>query len=265
MTRNRYLLPALNTIGLVVMLTLNGLANALPINGMTTGAVSDKYDNLFVPAGVTFSIWGLIYLLLTAFVVYGWMAARRDEAREQFGAKVGAWFFLSCLANAAWILAWHYQLLPLSVLLMLVLLASLLAIYLRLRVGRSSVTRSERYLVHLPFSVYLGWITVATIANVSALLVSVDWNAFGLGEQFWAVAVIAVAIAIALAMALRRGDIYFCLVVDWALAGILLKRVLDTATPDLAVVAAAMTGIVLISAAIIVLVALRHVYRPVVG
>ena len=94
---------------------------------------------------------------------------------------------------------------------------------------------------------------------------SVDWNALGLGEQFWAVAVIAVGIAIALAMAFRRGDAYFCLVVDWALAGILLKRVLDTTTPDLAVMAAAMAGIVLVSAAIIVLVALRHVYRPVVS
>jgi hypothetical protein len=229
---------------------------------MTTGAVSDKYDNLFVPAGLTFSIWGLIYLLLTAFVVYQWMVARGNSDSHSFVEKVGAWFFVSCLANAAWILAWHYELLPLSVLLMLVLLACLLAIYLRLGIGQSSVTRSERYLVHLPFSVYLGWITIATIANVSALLVSVDWNALGLGEQFWAVAVIAVGIAIALAMVFRRGDIYFCLVVDWALAGILLKRVLDTTTPDLAVIAATMTGIVLISSAIIVTLALGRVYQP---
>ncbi|MCK9357760.1 MAG: hypothetical protein M0R22_11560 [Dehalococcoidia bacterium] len=265
MTLKRYLLPALNTIGLLVMLTLNGLANALPINGMTTGEVSDKYDNLFVPAGLTFSIWGLIYLLLTAFVVYQWMEARGNSGSHAFVEKVGAWFFVSCLANAGWILAWHYGLLPLSVLLMLVLLACLLSIYLRLRVGLSGVTRGERYFVSLPFSVYLGWITVATIANVSALLVSVDWNALGLGEQFWAVAVIAIAIAIALAMAFRRGDVYFCAVVDWALAGILLKRVLDTTKPDLAVMAATMVGIVIISAAIIVLVALRHVYRPVVS
>jgi len=247
------------------MLTLNGLANALPINGVTTGGVSDKYDNLFVPAGVTFSIWGLIYLLLTAFVVYQWMVARNNSGPHEFVEEVGAWFFVSCLANAAWILAWHYELLPLSVLLMLVLLACLLAIYLRLGVGQSSVTRSERYFVHLPFSVYLGWITVATIANVSALLVSVHWSTLGLGEQFWAVAVIAVGIAIALAMAIRRGDVYFCLVVDWALAGILLKRVLDTTTPDLAVIAAAMTGIVLISAATIMLLALGRVYRPVLN
>ena len=265
MTRNRYLLPALNTIGLLVMLTLNGLANAIPINGMTTGAVSDKYDNLFVPAGLTFSIWGLIYLLLTAFVVYQWKVARGNSKPNAFVEKVGAWFFVSCLANAAWIVAWHYELLPLSVLLMLVLLACLLSIYLRLGVGLTAVTRGERYFVHLPFSVYLGWITIATIANVSALLVSVHWNTLGLGEQFWAVAVIAVGIGIALAMAFRRGDVYFCLVVDWALAGILLKRVLDTTTPDTAVMAAAMAGIVLISAAIFVLVALRHVYRPVVS
>jgi len=262
MMRNRYLSPVLNTVGLLVMLTLNGLANALPINGMTTGEVSDRYDNLFVPAGLTFSIWGLIYLLLTAFVVHQWMVARANSGSHAFVEKVGAWFFVSCLANAGWILAWHYERLPLSLLLMLVLLASLLFIYLRLRVGLSDVTRRERYFVHMPFSVYLGWITIATIANVSALLVSVDWNAFGLSEQFWAVAVIAVGIAIALAMAFRRGDVYFCLVVDWALAGILLKRLLDTTTPDLAVVAAAMTGIVLISAACIMLVALKRTYQP---
>ena len=195
------------------MLTLNALANALPINGMTTGAVSDKYDNLFVPAGLTFSIWGLIYLLLTAFVAYQWKVARNDSSPHSFTEKVGAWFFVSCLANAAWILAWHYELLPLSVLLMLVLLACLLAIYLRLGVGQSSVTRSDLYFVHLPFSVYLGWITIATIANVSALLVSVHGDTLGWASSL-VVAVIAVGIAIALAMALRRGDVYFCAVVD---------------------------------------------------
>jgi len=261
MTGSRYGFALLNTGGLAVMLALNGLANALPINGMTTGAVSDKYDNLFVPAGLTFSIWGLIYLFLTVYDVQQWLEARRVSGPAATAERVGIWFFVSCLANAGWILAWHYEQLELSLALMLVLLASLLFIYLRLGIGTTAVPRSERYLVHLPFSVYLGWITVATIANVSALLVSINWAAFGLSEQFWAVAVIAVAIIIALAMAFRRGDIYFCLVADWALAGILLKRTADAATPDRAVELACITGIVLISVAIIVLAAQRRVYR----
>ena len=260
MTRSRYALPALNTIGLVLVLTLNGLANALPINGVTTGGVSDQYDNVFTPAGLTFAIWGIIYLLLIAFVAYGWFAARVDK--DRFSRRIGPWFFVSCLANAGWILAWHSRLLPLSLVLMLVLLGSLLAVYLRLRVGLSSVSRGERLLVHLPFSVYLGWITVATIANITVLLVSVRWGAFGLSPQFWTVAVIGAAIVIALAMAFTRRDIYFCLVVDWALLGILLKRLGDATVPDQAVVAAAIAGIVMVSAAIITQAARRQVYRP---
>ena len=261
MKGNRYVLPVLDTIGLALMLTLNALANALPINGVTTGGVSDRYNNLFVPAGLTFSIWGLIYLLLTAFVVYQWMVARRDGGAQSLLQRIGIWFFVSCLANAGWILAWHYEELTLSLALMLVLLYCLLTIFLRLGIGRSTVTRGERYLGHLPFSVYLGWITVATIANVSAVLVSINWNAFGLSEQFWAVAVIAVAIAIGLAMIVRRGDIYFCLVLDWALLGILLKRTADAVTPDRAVELACITGIVLLSTAIIAQAARRRVYR----
>jgi len=262
MTGSRYGLPVLNTVGLAVMLALNGMANALPINGITTAAVSDRYDNLFVPAGLTFAIWGLIYLLLTAFVVYQWLMGRRMSGGPTPADRIGIWFFVSCLANAGWILAWHYEQLPLSLALMLVLLACLLFVYMRLGIGAAAAPRGERYLCHLPFSVYLGWITVATIANVSALLVSINWDAFGLSEQFWAVAVIAVAIIIALAMAFRRGDIYFCLVVDWALIGILLKRTADAATPDRAVEVACIAGIVLVSAAILIRVAQRRVYRP---
>ena len=259
MTGNRYAWPVLNTVGLILMLTLNGLANALPINGVTTGGVSDRYDNLFVPAGLTFSIWGVIYLLLTAFVVYHWMVARKG--RDGFGDRIGPWFFVSCLANATWIVAWHYQLLPLSLALMLVLLGCLLAVYLRLGIGTRQVARGERTLVHLPFSVYLGWITVATIANVAALLTSIQWGAWGFSAQFWTVTVIAVGAAIALAMAFRRGDIYFDLVVAWALLGILLKRLSDSTVPDQTVVIATIAALVLVSTAIVVQAVRKHVYR----
>ena len=265
MMRSRYALAALNTVGLLLVLTLNGLANALPINGMTTGAVSDRYNNLFVPAGYTFSIWGLIYLLLTVFVVYQWIVARRSSGARPFIAQVGAWFFVSCVANASWILAWHHELLPLTLVLMLVLLGCLLAVYLRLGIGVRSATRGERMLVHLPISVYLGWITVATIANVAALLTSIQWDAFGLSAQFWTVAVISVATAIALAMAFRRHDIYFCLVVDWALAGILMKRLGDSTVPDQAVVITIVAALVLVSTAVIIQVARRRVYMPAVA
>jgi hypothetical protein len=115
---------------------------------------------------------------------------------------------------------------------MLILFGSLLAIYLRLNTGKSEATKAEKYLVHLPFSFYLGWITIATIANATALLVDINWGTFGLGEQFWAVAVITVGIAIALSVLFTRKDIYYGLVVDWALLGILIKRLSVTTVPD---------------------------------
>ena len=134
---------------------------------------------------------------------------------------------------------------------MLILLGCLLAIYLRLNIGKSEKANSEKYLVHLPFSVYLGWITIATIANVTALLVDINWGRWGLGEQFWAVAVIAVGIAIALSILFTRKDIYYCLVVDWALLGILLKRLSVTTVPAQSVVVVTIVGLVLITGGVI--------------
>jgi hypothetical protein len=142
---------------------------------------------------------------------------------------------------------------------MLLLLGSLIAIYLRLNIGKSVAIRIEKYLVHLPFSVYLGWITIATIANVTALLVDINWNTFGLGEQFWAVAVIIVGIGIALSVLFTRKDIFYCLVVDWALLGILLKR-LAAPTPVQSVIVIAIIGMVLISSGIIIHVIRKKIY-----
>ncbi len=265
MRENRFFLPALNTLGYILVVIVNALASILPINGITTGEVSARYDNLFVPAGLTFSIWGLIYLLLGIFVVYQWIIARHHTTEASFIGKVGAWFFVSCLANAGWIFAWHHEMLNVSLVLMLVLLASLLAIYLRLGTGVKFVSRAEQLLVHLPFSIYLGWISVATIANVSALLVSIRWDMFGLGPQFWTVLVIAVAIGLALIMAFQRNDIFYALVVDWALLGILLKRLADPVTPDQVVVYATITGLVLVSGAVLVQLVRRRIYQSTVS
>ena len=164
--------------------------------------------------------------------------------------KLGTLFALSGLANAAWLFTWHYNYFGLSVLVMLTLLGLLIASYLKLNVNRSSASGAEWWSVDLPFSVYLGWITIATIANLTALLVNVNWNTWGLGEQFWAVAVIIVGIAIALSVLFTRKDIYYCLVVDWALLGILLKRLSATA-PAQSVVVITIVGLVLITAGVI--------------
>ncbi|MFC1941398.1 hypothetical protein ACFLWL_03240 [Chloroflexota bacterium] len=253
-------LSILNLIGFLGTVVVNGLANALPLNNKTTGELSDQYPNLFVPAGLTFSIWGVIYILLAIFVIYGLIiSVKNNTQKTAFIENIGILFFISSLANIGWIFAWHYEILPLSLVLMLVILGSLITIYLRLRIGKSDSTLSERYLVHLPFSVYLGWITIATIANVTAVLVDINWHTFGLGEQFWAVAVIIVGIAIALSVLFTRKDIFYCLVVDWALLGILLKRLTDS-TPVQSVIIISIIGMALISVGIIAQIVRKRVY-----
>jgi len=257
---SQIILPILNVTGLVGVLVVNALANALPLNNKTTGELSDQYPNLFVPAGLTFSIWGLIYALLAIFVVYSMIVALKVNAKSSFINSIGILFFLTCIANIGWIFAWHYEILPLSMILIILLLACLIGIYLRLSIGKSDAANQEKYLVHLPFSVYLGWITVATIANATALLVYANWDTFGLGDQFWAVSVIIVGIAIALIAIFQRRDIFYGLVVDWALAGILIKRLSVDQMPYYSVIVIAIAGLALISLGIIYQIIKRKVY-----
>ena len=259
-SQQKLLLPTLNLLGFLGTVIVNGLATTLPINDKTTGELSDQYPNLFVPAGITFSIWGVIYFLLAIFVLYQLvLAIKKDTQQSSFIERIGLLFFVSSLANISWIFAWHYEIVPLSLVLMLLILGPLIAIYLRLDIGKSASTKAEKYLVYLPFSIYLGWITIATIANVTTLLVDINWNTFGLGEQFWAVAVIAVGIAIALSILFTRKDLFYCLVVDWALLGILLKRLAAETTAQ-NIIVITITGLVLISAGIIVQIIRRKIY-----
>ena len=204
----------------LITLIVNGLANVLPLNGLNTGEISDGFDIYFVPAGYVFSIWGLIYIGLIAFAIFQALPAQRQNPRLE---KVGTWAILANLANAAWIFTWHYQLFPLSLVMMVILLVSLLFIYQGLGIGRSAVPASERWLAHLPFSIYLGWISVATIANVSDVLDYINWGGFGIAEEIWMVLLLAVVAALAWVMSTMRRDIAYLAVLLWALAGIGVK------------------------------------------
>src|SRR4030066_2285645 len=242
----------LNLIGLLAVIAVNAMATLLPLNNITTGELSDKYPNLFVPAGITFSIWGVIYLFLLLFVIYQFVAALRKSTGERgIFEKIGLLFFVSCIFNIAWILAWHYELVFLSLIIMALLLISLISIYVRLGTGKPAVRNSEKILVNIPFSVYLGWITIATIANVTAFLVKINWNKFGISDQLWTVIVIAVGVIITLAIVFSRNDIFYCLVVIWALVGILLKRMADNSMPDQLVIISSIAGISIIVLVII--------------
>lgn len=262
--RSQIILSIVNLVGFLGTVVVNVLATTLPLNNKTTVELSDQYPNLFVPAGLTFSIWGLIYILLGIFAIYSLVIAIKKDATGSFINKIGILFFLSCIANMGWIFAWHFEIVPLSLVIMVLLLGFLLAIYMRLGIGKRGPPKEEQYLVHLPFSVYLGWITIATIANVTALLVDVNWNGFGLSEQFWAVVVIVVGIAIALSVLVRRQDIYYSLVVDWALIGILIKR-LASSVPAQSVIIITIIGLVLISVGVVTQLARKNVYSAGTG
>jgi hypothetical protein len=214
-----------NILAFVFTIFVNGLANGVPLGGQTTGEISNKYPSLFTPAGYVFSIWGLIYISLTVFIV--WQALPQQRSNKYLAA-IRIPFLASCAANGAWIFAWHYDLLALSLILMLTLLCSLIQIYRTLNIGLSTGPVSERWLVHLPFSIYLGWVTVAMIANISALQIDQGWDDTGFNATTWTIIKIAIAAMISATVLFRRQDIAFMLVTVWACTGIAIKH---SATP----------------------------------
>ena len=208
-------------LAVMATIVINGLANALPLNGQTTGEISDRFQVYFVPAGYVFSIWGLIYVALVAFAVYQALPAQRDNPRLR---GIGYLFTLSCVANIAWLFLWHYEVFPLTLVAMLSLLLLLIVIYLRLGIGRAQVPTAEKWLVHVPFSIYLGWITVATIANVTSLLDYLNWSGWGVSPEAWTVIMLVAGVVIASAVSLTRRDVAYMLVIVWAFAGIAVKQ-----------------------------------------
>jgi len=208
-----------------VMIIMNALANILPINGKGTGEVSDSYPNLFAPAGITFSIWGVIYLLLALYVLYqlGVIKSGSRGGNGNLLTRIGVVFSISSVANALWILTWHYDLILLSTVLMLVILGSLIMINFMTK--NAVLSGKERLFIRLPFSVYFGWITVATIANVTTLLVDIGWNGFGISESIWTILILAVGAAIGIATMFSFRDMAYGVVLIWAYGGILYKHI----------------------------------------
>lgn len=218
------LLKVVVVVTFVAMIAVNALANILPINGISTGAVSDSYPNLFAPAGLTFYIWGLIYVLLSAHTLYqiGFFRGNEKKADDVLMCKIGIVFSVLSLANAVWVFSWHYRIIPLSMALTTFMLICLIVIVTA--INAQSLSLREELLIRLPFRVYFGWITVATIANATVLLVSTGWNGFGLPEATWTIVILAVGALIGVATLLRFQDIAYGLVLIWAYAGILIKH-----------------------------------------
>ena len=194
------------------MLVMNYLANALPLNNKTTGELSDSFPNLFVPAGLTFSIWGIIYLLLIVYCVIQFTGSDKEVMSDI------SWLFaISCILNALWIVFWHYGKLPLSLLVMLGLLTTL--IYINI-----SIRKLPFGIIKATFGIYLGWICIATIANVTALLVNANWNGFNISQETWTIIMIFVGTLIIALTIYRLENPFIGLSIIWAFIGIAIKR-----------------------------------------
>jgi benzodiazapine receptor len=223
----------------VATVAVNAAANVLPINGQQTGVISDRFDVLVIPAGYVFSIWGLIYLLLAAFTID---QARPSRAADPTLRRLGWLPALSGVLNTGWLLLFHYEAFVLTVPVMVALLVTLIAINAITFADRERLTGLARWTVRLPFSVYLGWITVATIANIAQTLDSIGFDAFGIEPTLVASAVLLVGLAIAVTFVLRFADAAYGAVIVWAYAGIAVKEADTALVPWVAAGGAVLVG-----------------------
>ena len=194
----------INLILFAGMIVMNYLATALPLNNKTTGELSDSFPNLFVPAGITFSIWGVIYLLLIVYCI-----VQFTGSNQMVISNISWLFGISCILNALWIVTWHYGKLPLSLLVMLGILITL--IYINI-----TIKDLPFGLIKASFGIYLGWICIATIANVTALLVHYNWNGSGISEEVWTIIMISVGALIVSLTLYRLSNPFIGLSVIWA-------------------------------------------------
>ena len=214
------LIKIFSALAYLAMVFVNYLAVSIPLNNRSTGEISDAYPNLFAPAGITFSIWGVIYLLLGAYVVYQLFS--NNKKTKILLKQTNLLFIQNSIVNMLWIFAWHYDFIWLSLILMIALLATLIKIAdLHNGVKFNSL---ENLVIKTPFSVYFGWITVATIANVTVFLVSIGWNGFGIPDFIWTAVVLFVGMLIGIARMKKDKSIPYGLVLIWAYFGILYKH-----------------------------------------
>lgn len=211
----------------ISVVIVNALAVSLPINNVSTGEISDAYPNLFTPAGSTFSIWGVIYFLLAGFSIYQLqLFSKKKFKNPALLNQVRKYFAINCVANISWIISWHYFAIGLSLFWMLLLLFTLIKITDLLKPEKLNFAQS--LWLRLPFSVYFGWITVATIANITALLVSISWGGWGIPEEIWAVLILSVGAGIGIWRGLKDASIAYLLVFVWAYFGIYSKHISPT-------------------------------------
>lgn len=215
-----------NGLAFSLMVGMSILANVLPLNGHSTGEISGAFPTLTTPAPYAFSIWVLIYAALGGFIFY---FSRVDAEAEALLKRIGPWFIIGCIANITWVVLWHQQQFMGTVIAIGVILLSLIVIYTRLQVGLWAIASRERLLITAPFSLYLGWITVVTVANISvALNYTSPFDGLGLNEALWAAIVTVIITKITLIIVITRNDFVYAGVILWALVGILSNHDMTT-------------------------------------
>ncbi|WP_242825215.1 tryptophan-rich sensory protein [Proteocatella sphenisci] len=223
--KNKYLkIKITTTVSYIIMIAVNFLANSIPINGVKTSEVSDAYKNLFTPAGFTFSIWGIIYLLLALHLLYEFEFLKKfsEKVNIRLVNKVALPFSISSIANAGWIISWHYNYIGVSVVFMIVILISLY--YINKEISKRNLNSKQKFFIRIPFGIYFGWITVATIANITVFLVSIGWSGFGISDVIWTNLVLIIGTIIGSLVLLKFRNIEYGLVLIWSYFGIYVRH-----------------------------------------
>ncbi len=230
----------------LVTVAVNGAANALPINGQTTAEISDRFNVFVIPAGYVFAIWGLIYVGLAAFTIYQALHGIDPVVR-----RVGWLPALSGVLNTTWLLLFQFEAFVLTVPVMVALLLTLIAIHRRVWQVRDQLTTASRWAIRVPFSIYLGWISVATIANVAQTLSWLGVGGFGVPlEATIASGVLLLGPALAIVFARRFGDLAYGAVIVWAYLGIVVKEASSPFVPLVAGIGAAAVALLIAASAV---------------
>ena len=224
-------LKHMNLVFFVIMIGVNIIANVMPLGHGKTGVISEKYPNMFTPAPITFSIWGIIYILVGFFITYQCCFLDSNLFTGIFINQIGYWFIISCIMNIGWLFSWHYERIGLSMIFMVGLLCSLIIITKRLlpieisHITGSSIIPFFAKISTYGFDIYLGWIVAATIANMSVLLVKLNWNRFGMSEELTTIIVLVLGIMLAVLMVAVSKRYFAALAIAWAYGGILIRHV----------------------------------------
>lgn len=217
-------LAIINLFSVILVLMVNGLSQSQRWNNTTIGEISDSYENLFTPAGYAFAIWGLIFLMLIGYTLFQIYRAFFSKKESLFIEQTGWWFTIANILNASWVVAFTYEYVGLSVVIMLGILGSLLQIIRKTNMERWDAPIEIIAFVWWPICIYSGWIAVATIANFSAFFASINFTGTESTQIIWTIVMITIAVFINIFMIKKRNMREFALVAVWALIAIYIRH-----------------------------------------